>query len=261
MGTETVESADGTSIAFERAGTGPVLIMVDGAGGHRALGTLRALAGLLADDLTVVLYDRRGRGDSGAIGQWSIAREVGDIAALITALGGTASLYGNSSGGVLAVHAAAAGVPIERLVLFEPPLTDANDPDGEQLIAELDHLVASGRRRAAVGRFLESIGVPSEAQEQMGPALPALEAAAHTLTNDLRMCAQSSLDVVAGVAQPTLVLDSAGSTGDLTGWAADVMAALANGTHRSLPGGWHGVAEAELAPVVRDFLRRGHSTH
>jgi hypothetical protein len=72
----TVESADGTGIAFERAGAGPVLIMVDGAGGHRALGTLSALADLLADDPTVVQYDRRGRGDSAATGQWSIAREV-----------------------------------------------------------------------------------------------------------------------------------------------------------------------------------------
>jgi pimeloyl-ACP methyl ester carboxylesterase len=116
-------SRDGTEIAFDRLGDGPPVILVSGASCAR--GIHRQLAELLATDFTVLNYDRRGRGDSGDTQPYAVEREIEDIAAVITAAGGVTAVFGNSSGAVLALHAAAAGLPITRLALWDPPfMTD-----------------------------------------------------------------------------------------------------------------------------------------
>lgn len=117
----SVRSADGTTIAFERSGAGPALILVEGAGCYREFGPLRSLSEWLAADFTVFTYDRRGRGESTDTLPYAIEREVDDLAALIAEAGGSASLYGVSSGALLALQAAASGLAISRLALFEPP--------------------------------------------------------------------------------------------------------------------------------------------
>src|SRR5918996_3561530 len=120
--TSTVRSEDGTSIAYERIGTGPPLVIVDAALGFRGFGPMGELAGLLAGDFMVVTYDRRGRGESTDTPPYAVEREVEDLAALIAAAGGSAFVYGFSSGAVLGLHAAARGLPITKLALLEPPL-------------------------------------------------------------------------------------------------------------------------------------------
>src|SRR3712207_1174069 len=123
---ETVTSSDGTIIAFDRLGDGPPVIAVCGAMCDRAL--MRPTAEELAKRFTVFNYDRRGRGDSGDSQPYAAEREIEDLAALIAEAGGSASVYGHSSGAGLALHAAAADVPIARLVLHEPPYA----PDTEE---------------------------------------------------------------------------------------------------------------------------------
>src|SRR4029453_3553498 len=98
----TVTSADGTTIAYETIGTGPALILVDGAMCYRDFGPARGFAKALADDYTVYLYDRRGRGESGNPPPWPEDREIAAPAALPAAAGGQACLFGTSSGAVLA---------------------------------------------------------------------------------------------------------------------------------------------------------------
>ena len=117
-------SADGTRIAFERAGDGPALILVEPAGHYRGLSALAGLVPLLSDRYTVYTYDRRGRGESTDTLPYAPAREVEDLGALLDHTGGSAHLYGFSSGALLAMHAAAAGLPVGRLALLEPPLPD-----------------------------------------------------------------------------------------------------------------------------------------
>jgi pimeloyl-ACP methyl ester carboxylesterase len=117
-----VRSADGTSIAFSRIGTGPELILVDAAAGFRGFGPMGALAAALAPEFTVFTYDRRGRGESADTPPYAVEREVEDLHALIEAAGGSACVYGFSSGAVLALRAAADGLAIEKLALMEPPL-------------------------------------------------------------------------------------------------------------------------------------------
>jgi len=151
-----VTSSDGTSIAFERSGAGPALILVDAAGSYRDFRPLRAPVELLAADFTVVTYDRRGRGGSTDTQPYAIEREVDDLAALIGDAGGSAFVYAMSSGALLALHAAASGLAIPKLALFEPPIEPNEAPTGEtDFTTELAELVAAGRRRDlanAVGR-------------------------------------------------------------------------------------------------------------
>ncbi|CAA9467243.1 MAG: hypothetical protein AVDCRST_MAG65-408, partial [uncultured Solirubrobacteraceae bacterium] len=117
----TVRSADGTSIAYTRRGTGPAVILIDGALCHRGMGPNFELGGLLAErGLTTYVYDRRGRGESGMTGPYALEREVEDVAALLEAAGGSAALFGISSGAALALEAAAVLDGIDRVICFEP---------------------------------------------------------------------------------------------------------------------------------------------
>ncbi len=252
---DRVTSADGTEIAYAVAGAGPPLVMVDPAGGWSGFDNIRGLGALLAADLTVVTYDRRGRGASGDRPPYAVQREVEDLAALIDAAGGRASVYGFSSGALLALHAAAAGLPIDRLVLFEPPVRGEDEPPDPAFGRGIAALVAAGDRAGASDRFLTAIGVPPEMIAGMGPARAGLDAVAHTLPYDCALSDATSLDLLRSIATPTLVLDSAGSSDDLTGGTAAIAAALPNGTRRSLAGEWHGVSDEDLAPVVAAFLR------
>jgi alpha-beta hydrolase superfamily lysophospholipase len=120
-GMHTVISADGTPIAFDRHGEGAAVILVNGALGYRKFKTMEQIATALSEHCTVINYDRRGRGDSGPAGPASVQREVEDLAALIDAVGGRASLWGYSSGSAVALRAAAAGLPVDKLVLYEVP--------------------------------------------------------------------------------------------------------------------------------------------
>ncbi|GAB7190216.1 alpha/beta hydrolase [Kineococcus sp. NUM-3379] len=254
----TVRSVDGTTLAYESCGSGPVLVVVDGATGHRACGGGRGLAPHLAADLTVVAYDRRGRGGSSDTAPYAVQREVEDLAALIGAVGGEAFLYGISSGGCLSLLAAAAGLPVRRLAVFEAPVDDARDPVADHALrTTIADLAAAGRRGEAVATFQRACGVPEEVVQQYAPSRGPAEAVAHTIPYDLAVCEATSTGVVRRVPVPALVLDSAGSGAGLTGWFATVVGALPHGEHRSLRGQWHRVADEDLAPVLREFLLRG----
>lgn len=265
MSTESTTSADGTSIAFERTGSGPVLVLVDGAAMHRAFGTSAQLAQLLADEFTVVIYDRRGRGESGDQPDWAPAREVEDLTAVIDAATVTApsagvAVHTLSSGAVLALHAAGVrGSPIRSLSMFEPPINPDADPNADAAsVQALAALVRAGRRRDAVQAFQAGIGMPAEMIAQQPPqGLQALDQIAPTLVYDLTLSSAASVpaDVAAAVDVPALVLSSDSGSGPLGGWAAALAAAIPNGRHRTLPGTWHGVDNDVLADAIRDFHR------
>jgi pimeloyl-ACP methyl ester carboxylesterase len=259
---EKVTSRDGTSIAVEREGDGPALVLVDAAGSFRGFGPTAALAGALAPGFTVVTYDRRGRGESTDAVPYAVEKEVEDLRAVIDSAGGSAFVYGFSSGAVLALHAAAAGLPITKLALLEPPLPLDDEPPAEpepDLRAEVAELVAAGRRGDAVEHFNTGIGVPPEIVAGMreAPYWPALEALAHTLLYDMTITSSLPADVVETITTPTLVLDSDGSDERLRAWARGVAAALPAGQHRSLPGEWHGPATEDLARALTEFFNGG----
>jgi pimeloyl-ACP methyl ester carboxylesterase len=249
----TVVSPDGTVIAVERSGSGPPLVLVDPALGYRDVDNVRGLGRLLAGRFTVLAHDRRGRGRSTDTAPYAVEREIEDLGAVIEEAGGRAHVYGFSSGALLALRAAAAGLPIERMVLMEPPIGADDDPADVAFTEEIAALVAAGRNHDAVQHMLTGIGMPAEAIEGIADR-PAMDAVAPTLVHDCTISASTGTGLLPSVPTPTLVVDSSGSTDDLTGSAAAVATALPRGRHRSLPSGWHGVPDEVLAPVVAGFL-------
>ncbi|RZU72184.1 alpha-beta hydrolase superfamily lysophospholipase [Micromonospora kangleipakensis] len=254
----SARSADGTAIAYETAGEGPPVILIGGAFNDRS--TTRALAAALAADFTTYGYDRRGRGGSGDTAPYVVQREIEDVAALIEAAGGLAYVYGLSSGAILAAYAAAEGLPIAGLALFEPPFQVG--PEGgpkAELSERLTELVAAGRRGDAVELFLtDAVGVPAEAVAGMRgtPEWSWMEGLAHTLAYDTTVTGDGTLPAarLATIATPTVVVDSAGSPRWLRDAAAATADTIPGATHRSLPGGFHEVPPEELAPAIRADL-------
>lgn len=254
---EQVRSADGTPIAFERSGAGPAIILVGGAFNDR--NTTRALGAVLAPDFTVIGYDRRGRGHSGDTAPYEIGREIDDLAAVIAAAGGSAALYGISSGAVLAALATAQGLPVTGLVLFEPPFqVGPHVGVRKDITAQLIELIAVDDRDGAVETFLSaSVGLPAEAVAGMKaqPMWGSLTAIAHTLPYDAIVTAGGRLPTdLAAITVPTLAVDSTGSPQWLRDGSRAAAEAVPGGRSISLDGGYHEVPPATLAPALREFL-------
>ena len=260
----TTTSKDGTSISYERFGQGPTIILVDGATAYRAINPVGAqVAELLAADFTVVTYDRRGRGESGDTPPYAVEREVEDLAALIAELGESAYVVGGSSGAVLALEAAKQGLPIDKLVMYEPPfvIDDSRPVVPETYVADLDSLVAAGRRGDAVEYFMtKAVGLPAEFMGPMreNPGFAAVEAVAHTIAYDGRIMGDtlfgdpSSVQRWSDVTVPTFVVDG-GASDQWMHTAADTLAeALPNAERRTLEGQTHAVAPEVLAPLLRE---------
>ena len=252
---EKVTSADGATIAIDRSGRGPALILVVGAFGDRS--STKSLAAGLAPNFSVYEYDRCGRGDSDDRASYAIKREVDDLAAVVDAAGGSAFVFGHSSGGALALEAAARHVPIHRLVVYEPPYTAGPTADFARQLADL---VAAGHRADATERFLALMGTPPEALNQMktGPYWAHLEALAHTLPYDITLCNSgvAPRDRLAKITAPTLALAGGASPA----WAREVARVIAttipNGQLRVLEGQGHGATDEALIPVLSEFFAR-----
>jgi pimeloyl-ACP methyl ester carboxylesterase len=259
---EKVASADGTSIAFQRAGSGPPLILIGGAFcDHRARAAGLPLAAGLTHKFTVFCYDRRGRGQSSDKADYAPSREVEDLAALIGAAGGSAHVYGHSSGAVLALDGALAGLSIGKLALFEPPLVLGEDrePLPHDLIEQLCDFTAQGKRSEAAELFLtRAIGLPPPAVAHMkgGPVWPALEALAHTLSYDARITGdpRGLLERASATRQPALVIDGARSPLWMRAGVAKLAQAMPAARHVSMPEQTHDVDAKLLAPLLLDFF-------
>ncbi|TDE57173.1 alpha/beta hydrolase [Nonomuraea mesophila] len=263
---DKVTSADGTPIAYTRVGQGPAVILVDGALSFRKQSINAPLATALAGDFTVYTYDRRGRGESGDIPPYTTEREIEDLAALVAETGGPVRLYGTSSGAALALAAADAGVPVEKLALYEPPfiVDDTRPAVPADYERTLDELVAADRRAAAVRYFMRTgVGLPAVVVALMRfmPAWSTLTSVAHTLPYDAAFVApyekgepypESSW---AAVKTPALVMDGGKSRPWIRNAARALAGRLPGGEHRTLDGQTHIVKAEALAPVLREFFR------
>ena len=255
---DTVTSKDGTTIAFDRLGDGPPVILVSGGSVDRSSNA--GLAEVLAKDFTVLNYDRRGRGPSGDTQPYAVEREIEDIAAVVEAAGGKAHLYGSSSGAALALEATAAGVPITKVALWEPPyILDENARPPADTASIYRDFVAQGDRGGAVEYFMAKVvGMPAEfvAGARSQPWWAWTESLAHTLAYDAEIMADYSLPTAsaAKVTAPTLVVDGGASFGFM-GQTADALAGvLPNGQRRTLAGQEHNVDPNVLGPALKEFF-------
>ena len=248
-----VMSRDGTHIDFDRSGEGPPLILVLGAFNDRTTGA--PLASFLKADFTVVNYDRRGRGQSGDTAPYAIEREIEDLDALIKEVGGSASLLGYSSGGLLALHAVIKGLSIPKLVLYEVPVMghDAG------LVPPLADLVLTGRRGDAVEYFQSKfVGMPEQVVNQLkhAPFRPYLESIAHTTVYDATLvCEPPHANDLARITVPTLVITGSESQSTFLQANESLASSLPQGQYLCLEGQTHHLDGPVLAPVVRDFLQ------
>jgi pimeloyl-ACP methyl ester carboxylesterase len=258
-----VVSSDGTHIAFDRVGRGPPVILVVGALCSRTLGPGAKLAAALAAQFTVFTYDRRGRGESGDSGRYAVEREVEDLEALIREAGGSAFVYGHSSGAVLALEAASRGLPIERLALYEAPLVvDRSRATTESDWARIDAAIAQGRRGDAVKAFLRCVGMPPLGIAVMRclPVWARVTAVAHTLPYDgaivreLQRGEPLSRSRWSSVRVPALAIHGRKSPLWLQGATRALAGALAKGEYLSLEGQAHDVSARAIAPVLGPFF-------
>ncbi|ANW17947.1 alpha/beta fold hydrolase [Streptomyces clavuligerus] len=251
-------STDGTLIAYEQWGDGPPVVLVGGPLSTAA--TDAPLAGLLSDRFRVLTYDRRGRAASGDRSGHTVEREIEDLAAVIEEAGEAVCVHGTSSGGALALRAAAAGVPIAQLSLYEPPFLPsvrAGQRPPEQ-VRRILGLLASGRRGDALAVFLNGAGMPEQtvARVRGSAHWEVLESVAHTLPYDHRVTGNGSVPtaLLRRVGIRVMVVDG-GASPTATREAARLVAlALPRGRHRTLTGQTHEVAPHVLAPLVGDFF-------
>jgi pimeloyl-ACP methyl ester carboxylesterase len=264
----TVTAADGTKISYDSVGDGPPLIVVAGATQYRAVDqTTPELQRLIAEGgYTVVNYDRRGRGESGDTPPYAPEREFEDLQALVAAAGDEAAVFGMSSGAVLAIEAAARGVSMSQLVMYEPPcLLDRDGPEPiDDYLETLDGFTDAGKPGDAMAYFLEVVGeMPPEAIQQFraSPAWPAFEAVGHTIAYDGRIMDPFSKGEPippgrwAAATQPTLVIAGGDSPEWMQRAAGKVAETLPTGELRTLPGQTHQFDPAVLAPAMLEFLR------
>ncbi len=258
-----VMSNDGTVIAFDRSGQGPAVILVGGAFQYRAIDPSTAqLAALLAQHFTVFHYDRRGRGESGDTQPYAVEREVEDLEALIHEAGGSAFVFGMSSGGVLALEAAARGLAITKLAAYELPFNSGDEharQAAERYTQQLAALLNEGRRGDAVALAMTTWGAPPEAIAGMrqAPIWPLFEAVAPTLAYDDAIMGDGSVPTarLASITVPTLVMDGGASPAFMHNAAQATAHALPNGQRRTLEGQTHDVAPQVLAPVLVEFFQ------
>jgi pimeloyl-ACP methyl ester carboxylesterase len=263
--TDFVTSRDGTRIAYEIAGDGPALILVDGAFCYREFGPMRKLAALLSRSFRVICYDRRARGESGDTRPYAMEREVEDIDALLGVVGGHAHLYGISSGAALALAAAATRFPIDRVALYEPPFmvgphARRDLPSATERHNVLTRMLEADRRGDAVKYYMcDVIGMPRfmTAIFQFLPMWKKLKSVATSLPYDSAIMGNFSLplELASKIKVPTLVMHGS-KTWPVLGDAARATAtAVPVGHHHVLDGQTHNVNPAVLAPVLSDFFR------
>ena len=261
-----VKSKDGTAIAYTRSGDGPAVVLV---GGGLDDGSENAtLIPTLGESFTVASYARRGRGDSGDTPPYSLQREIQDLAAVVDELGGHAHAFGSSSGGALLLEAAAAGLPLDRIAVWEVPYAVGGDAVAgwQAYSAALREALARDDRDGALELFMRLAGSPPQMVEQVKASeyWPGMRELAPTLAYDAACLGDGPppADRLGTIAQSTLVITGPGGEEamqelavDFMGSSADaIVAAMPTAERRRLPEGGHMVDPVVLGPVLADWF-------
>jgi pimeloyl-ACP methyl ester carboxylesterase len=258
----TTTSRDGTIIAFTKRGSGPPLIIVDGAFCYRENGPATELASVLAQHFTVFTYDRRGRGESGDIAPYAVEREIEDLRAIANQAGVPPFALGISSGGALILQAVASGVGVRKIALYEPPyVTNGKANSVEDTKNRLQTFVSTGDRAGAVSFFMTDVyGAPRAFVFAMPLLMPNAwkrnKLIANTLLYDLTILGDRSVlnERSSAISVPTLVVGGEKSPRELRNAVEAVAAALPNAHSRFLSGQDHNISSQALAPVLFEYF-------
>jgi pimeloyl-ACP methyl ester carboxylesterase len=259
--TEFLVTEDGTSIAYDRRGAGPVVILIGGAGQFRAVDpATRELAGLLGErGFTAVDYDRPGRGDSGGTPPFTLAGEVSAIRALIAAHGGSATLYGSSSGAAIALAAAASIPAVDRLLLWEVPLGPDGGTEGAEFLADVRKAVAGGDPETILGTFMRDMPPEWFQGMRQGPAWPLFARMAPSVEADAEALAWTQSkprrELWQPITAPAVVLLGSQAFPFFHDAADSIVANLADARRMTVEGAGHGWAAADMADAIASCLR------
>lgn len=259
MTTEYAKSSDGTRIAFESAGTGPALVLVDGATCHRRFGPAEAFTKALSDVFTVTTYDRRGRGESGDSSTYRPELEIDDLDAVIESIGGKPYVLGFSSGAGLAYRAAAAGVPMTKIIGYEAPYVGRRG--GRDYVADLDRLIDEGKNGQAIDYFMvKMVGAPFFLPVMfrlMRKLWPQMKAIAPTLRYDARVMGgdfEVPTKEFAKIRIPALAIWGSKAAPEMSKANAAIAAAIPGAEHSILEGQTHNVTPEALRPEIVRFF-------
>jgi len=258
-----VISKDGTKIVYDKVGQGPAVVFVEGATATRS--SFVELANLLASNFTVYYHDRRGRGDSSDTLPYAVEKEIEDIEVLIDEAGGTAYLYGISSGGALALEAASKlGNKVKKLAIYEVPYDESETGQAKwkEYKTILNESLKAGKNGDAITAFMKLVDVPDEmlAGMKQSPFWPELEKVAPTLAYDAACLGDRNIPAKTAkrTTVPTLVMDGGGSLQtypNMHASAEKLAKLIPNVEWQTLEGQTHNVDSKVLAPVLERFFK------
>jgi pimeloyl-ACP methyl ester carboxylesterase len=258
--TEFVTSSDDTRIAYDRLGSGPSVILVGGAMQFRAFDpqTGQLAARLAERGFTVVNYDRRGRGESAGRGPYVLDSEIADLRALIAELGGPAALFGSSSGGAICLAAAAAGLPVSKLALWEVPLGPELGADGAEFLAGLQERIASGDEEATIAFYMRDMPPEWVEAARQGPAWPIMKAVSPSLAPDAEALAWAQsrprAELWSSVQIPVLVLVGEETLPFFPAAAESIVTSVSDGRSTRVPATNHSWELGPMVDVLAEFF-------
>lgn len=256
----TAISKDGTTIAYEKTGKGPGIILVSGALSHRKLSGEKELAAMLAKKITVIFYDRRGRGESTDTKPYAVEREIEDIEALVDKAGGSAYLYGSSSGAALALLAAEklGSERIKKLALYEPPYGSDTQQKFAREKNKVIELVGNGKPGDAIIFFMEELGTTPDKIEAMkkSPEWNEMVRIGHTLVYDFEILGDGEVpvDIAKNITIPTLIMDGEKSFEFMHATADTVAKIIPGAVRKTIKDQTHNLAPEAVAPELLNFF-------
>ncbi|WP_414853894.1 alpha/beta fold hydrolase [Brevibacillus sp. IT-7CA2] len=257
---KTIQSKDGTTLAYDVYGSGPALLFITGATCFRSFEPVLHDAHVFAEQFTVYHYDRRGRGDSGNTLPYAFEREIEDIEAMIDAAGGTAYLYGHSSGAILALEAAMKlGDKVSKLVLYDASYSsnEVDQREFNELGQSVNNLLDTGDHSEAISLFLEGIGIPKEVifYMQQSPQWETMVALAPTLAYDISLASDlPPLEKAHHLRVPTLIIVGEKSPASLHDVASQLSQAIPHAQCSQLADQDHMPNPTVLLPLLTGFL-------
>ncbi|GAB3529796.1 alpha/beta fold hydrolase [Arthrobacter monumenti] len=258
--TEFTTTARGDRVAYDLYGSGPAIIFVAGAGPFRATdqSTTETAKRAAEHGVTTLVFDRLGRGESAAEGPLTLERELDAIAALLDVVGGSAVLCGHSSGCSISLKAAAEGLPVEGLALWEAPLA-GSAAETQAWSDEIERLIDAGDFEGAKEHYMKDMPPEWLAGAKASPEWPQIAAGVVSTRADAQSMAWAVAGLeersLGGIRVPALAMYGTETFPEMTTAAERIVQVLPNAAKKEMPGAQHTWEPAPMAAELAAFAK------